>query len=78
MENEVVIEEEIYEYFRKEAMKALGPTPEGLINDVLRDYIYKKEQEDMMFWLGIPVGFIIAFVALGIYYFVDTFIQRNK
>ena len=32
----------------------------------------------MMFWLGIPVGFIIAFVVLGIYYFVDTFIQRYK
>ena len=43
MDNNVIIEEEIYEYFRKEAMKALGPTPEGLINDVLRDYISKKE-----------------------------------
>ena len=31
-----------------------------------------------MFWLGIPVGFIFAFVVLGIYYLVDTFIQRYK
>jgi len=43
MDNNVIIEEEIYEYFRKEATKTIGPTPEGLINDVLRDYIYKKE-----------------------------------
>ena len=34
----VEIEKEIYEYFRGEACKTLGPTAQSLINDVLRKY----------------------------------------
>jgi len=39
----VKVEAEIWEYFRKEATKTIGPTPESKINDVLREYISKRK-----------------------------------
>ena len=36
---QVIIEEEIYKYFRKKALKTIGPTADSLINAVLRKHI---------------------------------------
>jgi len=41
---DMLIEEGIVEYFRKEALKTLGPTVKNLINDILRDYVSKQSK----------------------------------